>query len=104
CVARCGVTSLARPLTRLPLPGSGAVGDVIEHLGRQHKITAIDGCTVSLRFFLEPGDLAVLDIKRPEASRRLYRRHRRQRSLRLVKLDELADVHIGDTITVREAK
>ncbi len=91
-------------LHRLFFPGGAVVGDVVDHLGREHEVAAVDPVAVALRLFLEADDALAVDVDRAEAPGRLHRGHGGQLAVFLVEGERGADVDVGDAVAIGEAE
>lgn len=90
-------------LEGLPLKDGGVtLRDIIEHFGFTHKIARIDPVTVPVGLLLEREDLVRIEIELQgaELTTGFVGRKGKEAARRLVSLQGITDVQVGDTVTI----
>ena len=89
-------------LEGLPLKDGGVtLRDIIEHFGFTHKIARIDPVTVPVGLLLEREDLVRIEIELQgaELTTGFVGRKGKEAARRLVSLQGITDVQVGDTVS-----
>src|SRR5579872_6843179 len=74
--------------------------EVIEHLRLEYEEAAVDPAFLRLRLLLEIHHLVPVERHGSEARRRTNGGHRRKPSMAAVEIEQLLNVHVGNTIAV----
>lgn len=96
-------TRLGYRLEGLTLKDGGVtLRDIIEHFGFTHKIACIDPITVTVGLLLEREDLVRIEIELQgaELTTGFVGRKGKEAARRLVSLQGITDVQVGDTVTI----
>ena len=96
---------VGEPGHRLGFPWRGVGGDVVDALGRENEIAAVDPAAVAHRLLDEAAHaVAGIHAERAVAAGRLHRSDGRQLAVRAVERDQRADIDIGHAVAVGEAE
>lgn len=93
-----------KPVQRRQLPGHVIARDPLQCLRVHDEETAIDIAVIAERLLGEPGYQMIGEDDRAETARRTHHGNRRLESVRLVKVDQCANVDISHAIAIGEAE